>query len=271
MRQICDDFAAEADDLDRIVSAADADWSTPTPAPGWTVADQIGHLWFFDQRAAMALSDPDAFAADAEVLLASMAATGGTELSVELSRTMAAGDLLDGWRGGRARLIDLARSVDPSTRVPWYGPAMGARSFITARLMETWAHGQDIVDALGARREPTDRLRHVAHIGVGARPYSFAVNGREAPAAPVHVGLRGPSGDTWTWGPDAAPDRVTGDALDFCLAVTQRRHLDDVALQIEGGTAREWMSIAQSFAGPPGAGRTSGQFARPPTDGSTGA
>ena len=146
--------------------------------------------------------------------------------------------------------------------MPWYGPAMGARSFITARLMETWAHGQDVVDALGAERPPTDRLRHVAHIGVGARPFSYVANGREPNPAPIRVELVGPHGDDWTWGPEDAPDRVTGPALDFCLLVTQRRHRDDVAVVAEGAAADEWLDIAQSFAGPPGEGRRPGQFAR---------
>ena len=61
---------------------------------------------------------------------------------------------------------------------------MSARSFLTARLMETWAHGQDVVDALGADRPPTDRLRHVAHIGVGARAFSYVANGVTMPDEP---------------------------------------------------------------------------------------
>jgi uncharacterized protein (TIGR03084 family) len=127
--------------------------------------------------------------------------------------------------------------------------------------METWAHGQDIADALGVVRSPTDRLRHVAHIGVGARAFSFAAHGRSTPETPVRVELLAPGGETWTWGPPDAGDRVTGPAQDFCLVVTQRRHLDDSALLIEGPVAADWMSIAQAFAGPPGPGRQPGQFA----------
>jgi uncharacterized protein (TIGR03084 family) len=138
---------------------------------------------------------------------------------------------------------------------------MGARSFITARLMETWAHGQDVVDALGAHREPTDRLRHVAHIGVGARPFSYVTNGRQPNEAPIRVELVAPSGAEWTWGPEDAADRVTGPALDFCLLVTQRRHRADVDVVADGPNADEWLDIAQSFAGPPGTGRRPGQFA----------
>jgi uncharacterized protein (TIGR03084 family) len=169
-------------------------------------------------------------------------------------------ELLAAWRADRLGLLTLARGVDPSSRVPWYGPSMAARSFITARLMETWAHGQDIVDAVGAERPPTARLKHVAHIGVRARPFSYAINGRELPAGEVYVGLDAPDGDRWEWGASDV-DRVTGPALDFCLAVTQRRHLADTALVVEGPGAQEWMSFAQAFAGDPGAGRSPGQFA----------
>jgi uncharacterized protein (TIGR03084 family) len=139
--------------------------------------------------------------------------------------------------------------------VPWFGPAMSAASSLTARLMETWAHTQDIADTLGVAREPTARLRHVAHIGVGARAFSYAVHGKPAPSAPVRVELVGPSGATWAWGPEQAGDRITGPALDFCLLVTQRRHRDDVDLSIEGPAATEWMAIAQAFAGTAGSGR----------------
>jgi len=132
---------------------------------------------------------------------------------------------------------------------------MSAASSLTARIMETWAHTQDIADALGVTREPTSRLRHVAHIGVGARAFSYAVHGKALPQAPVRVELTGPDGDLWAWGPADAADRVTGPALDFCLLVTQRRHRDDLALVIQGPAATEWMSIAQAFAGTAGTGR----------------
>jgi len=139
---------------------------------------------------------------------------------------------------------------------------MSAASSLTARIMETWAHTQDIADALGVSREPTGRLRHVAHIGVGARGYSFAVRGKPAPSVPVRVelipptnGRPVPAGPAWAWGPQDAADRITGPALDFCLLVTQRRHRDDVDLTIEGQAAQEWMAIAQAFAGAAGTGR----------------
>lgn len=258
MDPICDDLADEHASLDALVTPLDeATWDRATAAAGWSIRDQVSHLWFFDQRATMALTDPGEFAADMQRLLAS----GGTEASVVPGRSLTGAELLTAWRHDRGRLLEVSRGVDPSTRVPWYGPSMAARSFVTARLMETWAHGQDVADALGVVREPTDRLRHVAHIGVRARPFSYAINGMTMPEVDVHVALTTPSGETATWGSPTAADVVRGPMLDFCLVVTQRRHRADTALDIVGPAAIEWMSIAQAFAGEPGGGRVPGQFA----------
>jgi uncharacterized protein (TIGR03084 family) len=132
---------------------------------------------------------------------------------------------------------------------------MNALSFATARLMEYWAHGQDVADALGVRRQPTDRLRHICHLGVRTRGFSFANRGLPAPEGEVYVELAAPDGTTWTWGDPAAPDRVAGPAEDFALLVTQRRHRADVHLTVTGEAARAWLEVAQAFAGPPGPGR----------------
>ncbi len=257
MELICDDLVDEHSQLDDVLAElTESQWGLATASAGWAIRDQVSHLWFFDQRALMALTDPDEFADDAKKLMSS----GGTEVSVGPGRTMSGWELIEAWRSDRSRLVQVARGVDASTRVPWYGPAMGARSFITARLMETWAHGQDVHDALGVTREATERLRHVAHIGVRARPFSYAIRQMELPDDDVYVALTTPSGDTATWGLPTAVDSVRGPMLDFCLVVTQRRHRADTALDISGPAAEEWMAIAQAFAGAPGPGRTPGQF-----------
>ncbi len=259
MRSICDDLDAEHNSLDGLVAGlGDAQWLMETPSPGWAIRDQISHLWFFDLRALMALEDPAAFAADAQWL----SENGGTEASVVPGRSIEPAELIRSWRDDRRRLIDVAVTLDPSQRVPWYGPPMAARSFITARLMETWAHGQDVADALGTVRQPSARLRHVAHIGVRARPFSYAINGLSPPAVDVAVRLTGPDGEQWEWGPaDEQPENlVSGSALDFCLVVTQRRNVADTRLAVDGDAAAEWMSIAQAFAGGTGTGREPGQF-----------
>ena len=258
METICNDLAAEHDALDALVAPlAPADWDMATPAEGWTIRDSVSHLWFFDGTATLAVTDADAFAESTRTVLA---AAGGDPSSA-LGRAMTPEQLLVAWRRDRAKLIAALAPLDPSTRVPWYGPAMAARSFATARLMETWAHGQDVADALGAVRPATDRLRHVAHIGVRARPFSYVTRGKTVPEVDIRVELVGPSGDVWEWGDPAAADRVTGPALDFCLVATQRRHVADTRLAAVGDAAVEWLSIAQTFAGPPGPGRAPGQFA----------
>jgi uncharacterized protein (TIGR03084 family) len=106
-------------------------------------------------------------------------------------------------------------------------------------------------------------MRHVADLGIRALRYTYTVNGLPVPADPVRVELEGPDGARWTWGPPDAANRVTGTALDFCLLVTQRRHRDDTALEVTGDTARQWMSIAQAFAGPAGPGRPPSGAAAP--------
>jgi uncharacterized protein (TIGR03084 family) len=255
MQQICRDLAAEHADLDRVVASLEApDWDRPTPADGWSVRDQISHLGYFDRTAVLAVREPAEFARSVERLVA-----GGVDASVEPGREMTPVELLSWWRDGRHELLSALEPLDPSTRVPWYGPPMGARSFATDRLMETWAHGQDVVDALGLARAPTDRLRHVAHIGVRARPFSYAVRGLDAPIRPVAVVLTGPAGDRWAWH-EEADESITGPALDFCLVVTQRRHPADTDLEAHGDLAVEWLGLAQAFAGPPGPGRKAGQF-----------
>ena len=253
MDVLISDLRDETADLERFLGPGG--WDTPTPAEGWTVRDQIVHLAWFDDAAVRAVTSPEEFRAEVR-------ATRGVDPDALVrSRRSMPGEEAGAWfHDARHRLAGVLAGADRAVRVPWYGPDMGLVSFATARLMETWAHGQDVVDGLGAVREPTARLRHVAEIGVRARPWSFAVHGRPVPDAPVRVELSLPDGARWTAGPEDAADAVRGTALDFCLVVTQRRHPADVDLAVSGQVAREWISIAQAFAGPPGVGRRPGQF-----------
>ncbi|HEX6476942.1 MAG TPA: TIGR03084 family metal-binding protein [Acidimicrobiales bacterium] len=254
------DLVAEQEDLDVLVAGlSERGWERSTPAEGWSVGDQIGHLTYFDGAAQRALTAPEQFRAEVEAVLAE----GGdfTERHLAQARAMSSGELLEDWRRGRQGLLTAVARADPRVRVPWYGPPMSLASFVSARLMEAWAHGQDVADGVGVVRSPSDRLRHIAHIGVRSRPFSYTVRGRQPPPEPVAVELVAPSGERWTWDAQGAPDVVRGSALGFCLAVTQRRHVDDTDIVAEGERAREWMQVAQAFAGPPGPGRRPGQFA----------
>ncbi|HZD66340.1 MAG TPA: TIGR03084 family metal-binding protein [Acidimicrobiales bacterium] len=254
MADLADDLAAESAVLrDVLAPLHGPDWGRETPAEGWTIADQVTHLAYFDDVAVESAIRPDEFRAERDRI----EAEGGVDPDAVANRFrhLPGTAVLSWFDQARDRLLASFRPLDPSLRVPWFGPAMSAASSLTARIMETWAHGQDIADTLGVVREPTGRLRHVAHIGVGARDFSYATNGLTAPRAPVRVELTAPGGETWAWGPEGAADRITGPALEFCLLVTQRRHRDDLDLEIAGPAAVEWMRIAQAFAGPPGTGR----------------
>jgi uncharacterized protein (TIGR03084 family) len=271
------DLDAEFGELMAVVGGLDdsaPEWDLPTPAEGWAVRDQISHLAFFDDAGRLAMTDPAAFAEMVERLVA----VSGDPMEVHLAkgRSMGGDGLLDWWGTAHRAMVGEFAGADPSARVPWFGPPMGVLSFISSRLMETWAHGQDVCDALGVDRLPTDRLHHVAHLGVRARPFSYIVRGRDVPEGRIDVVLTGPEGDEWRWeignAGNGAGDgvgashkgdsdqgeavaEVSGSALDFCLVVAQRRNLADTGLEMTGPLAEEWMSIAQAFAGPPGPGR----------------
>ena len=242
------ELRAEQDSLDAVVAGiTETDWVTPTASPGWTVRDQIGHLTYFDGTAAHAITEPARFNADLAALL-----TGGGGLDdATLHRDLGASSLLELWRANRQALAGAAARLDDGDRIPWYGPSMSAKSFLTARLMEAWAHGHDVVDALGADHEPTDRLRHIVRLGYITRGWTYVNRGEEMPAGDVRLELTGPSGAVWRHGGADASDVVRGSAVDFCLVVTQRRHVVDTGLDVTGDAARDWLAKAQAYAGAP--------------------
>ncbi|MGV9712888.1 TIGR03084 family metal-binding protein [Gordonia sp. NPDC003424] len=248
------DLTTESAELDDLVAALDdAGWALPTPAPGWTIAHQIAHLAWTDEAAVLAATDPEGFAEAVEQAMRQP--TGFVDEAAERKAATPPAQLLADWRAGRAALADALRQVPDGVKIPWFGPPMSAASMATARLMETWAHGLDVADALDVTRVPTDRIKAVAHIGVRTRDYAYLVHDKTPPTEPFRYELTAPSGELWTWGPDDAADVVRGPAIDFCELVTQRRHQDDLDLEFIGEHTREWASIAQAFAGPPGPGR----------------
>jgi uncharacterized protein (TIGR03084 family) len=262
VREVLNDLVAEQDELDQILADVDeASWSLPTPSPGWTVADQIAHLTYFDATAALAIRDPDGFISHRAELVSAMADPEAVDrLVMGPLRTLTVDGLRTEWRLNRAALAADGSTLGDDTRVEWYGPSMGARSFLTARLMEAWAHGQDILDALGLDRTPTDRLKHIAQLGVITRGWSYINRGLPVPDGQVSVSLMAPSGAIWDWSKDGAEASISGPALDFCLVVTQRRHVDDTRLDVTGHLAREWMVAAQAFAGGATDGPAAGSF-----------
>jgi uncharacterized protein (TIGR03084 family) len=254
-----DELARDLESETRVLQAilddlTDEQWTWPTPAPGWSITDQVSHLARADEVAVLSATDRAGF--DALTARENESSESRTERWAREYRDRSPAELKDWFALARAELGATFRVHDPSRRVPWYGPDMSAAAALTARIMETWAHGRDIADTLGAAWAPTPGLRQVAHLCVRALPNSFRARGRPEPQEPVYVALTAPDGEVWEWGPPDATNRVTGDAVELCLVATQRRHADDTHLTAEGPVAVEWLTIAQAFAGPPGVGRT---------------
>ena len=247
------DLEAEQADLRELLRGIDdAAWHAPTPSAGWTVLHQVRHLAHGEELGRVAATDPAAFGIELERLLADLDAIDrATVAPTEGGPPEAA---MGRWWTAAEGLRAAIAAGPTDTPIAWITGPMSRASFLTARVMETFAHGHDIAVALGAPRTATDRLRHVAHLGVATRGFAFANRGLEPPARAARVELTGPGGDLWTWGPEDAEDIVSGPALDFCLVVTKRRHRGDTALHASGPDAERWLAIAQCFAGPPSDG-----------------
>ena len=249
LTELLDDLRAEQADLAGYVDRAEL--ALAVPAEPWDVRDTVSHLLVGDEKALLAATDPEGFQAELPQVIADPQGfidswlTAGTDLDKPA--------LMTRWYDGLRALTAALAALEPGTKVPWYGPPMSPASFATARLMEYWAHGQDVVDALGERREPTARLRHICHLGFRTRGFSYAVRGLEVPEGPVRLTLKAPDGATWEWG--SGDDAVLGSAEDFCLRVTQRRHRADTDLVATGPLADSWLDVAQCFAGLPTDGR----------------
>jgi uncharacterized protein (TIGR03084 family) len=258
--QVLADLTDEGDQLDSAVDVLDeASWRTPVPAEGWDIATTIVHLAWTDECAIAAGTDKVAW--DDLVLRAIADPEGFVDAEAFAGAKAPAAEILARWRASRPALVRMLRDYPTGEKLPWYGPPMSPASMATARFMETWAHALDVYDAMIStgsiheRPRPTDRIRHVAHLGVRTRDFAFGVHGLQPPGEEFRVELTAPSGETWVWGPEGAAQSVVGSAYDFCLRVTQRRHRADLDLVATGRDADKWLDIAQAFAGPAGTGR----------------
>ncbi|GLF98801.1 TIGR03084 family metal-binding protein [Streptomyces yaizuensis] len=260
LQNVLKDLTAAADETDRMVAGlTDEQWALDTPAPGWTVTQQIAHLSFIFRLAGTAASDPAAFRAMTEAAQKDFNAAVNAALNAYPLATPRA--VLDRWRTERAACVDALAAVPPERPVPWLVNPLPPAVLACAGIMETFAHGQDVADALGLRREPADWLRHLVGFAVLTRDFGYQSRGLTPPAEPFRFELTAPSGAIWAHGPEDAADRITGPAHDFCLLVTRRRHRDDLDLTATGAAADHWLGIAQAYRGPAGPGRAPGQFA----------
>ncbi len=251
--QQADDFRAECDALAEVLEPlGDEGSETRTLFKGWTLHDVIAHLHIFNWAADASIHQPPSFRSFMEVL--------GTGRKKGLSLREVTDEWFDGtrnraayevWRDYYPGMCDRLAGIDPKQRVEWAGPSMSIRSSITARQMETWAHGQEVFDVLGRERSEQDRIKNIVVLGLNTFGWTYAVRKLDVPEAVPHLRLQAPSGETWVWNEAEAANRVEGTAVDFCRVVTQVRNLADTELLVDGDVAKEWMGMAQCFAGPP--------------------
>ena len=239
------DFLDETKALGALLAdAPDAAFGEATQFKGWTVNDVIRHLHFWNRAAGLQLTD------EPELVRTLGAIGAGGMRAVEREVVPQAGQALrEAWLETAGQIAALYESADPKARLKWAGPDMSARSSITARLMETWAHGQEVYDHLGVERIDQDRIRNIAHLGVSTFGWTYQVRRMEVPPALPYVRLTAPSGAIWTWGEEGAANSVTGSATEFCQVVTQVRNIADTRLVVRGPVATQWMAMAQCFAG----------------------
>ena len=252
MLQQIKDFRDEVDELAALLTAMPARaWTAPSGFKRWTPEDVVQHLHHSDLMAIASADGVEAFA----VFRADMAALRARGMSnVEATRERLGNpqgiELLELWQRTALVLCDRLSGLAPETRMPWAGPGMGLRMFATARQMETWSHAQAIYDLLGVERPAASpRLRNIAEIGVRTFGWTFKNRNQEPPGPQPEVRLEAPCGDLWIW--PGADGVVAGGALEFCQVVAQTRNVADTALQVDGAVARQWMALAQCFAGPP--------------------
>ncbi|MFD7641919.1 TIGR03084 family metal-binding protein [Kitasatospora sp. NPDC059795] len=251
MQDVCVDLAAEGSELARLVAGlSPGQWSEPTPAAGWTVRHQVAHLALVARLIDLAVREPAAFTAETAPVRDDLDAGLTTLLAAHLAEPVP--ELLRHWAEWRAAAEKGLAATPRREEVPWLVGPLPASVLAAGGLMELFAHGQDIRDALGVPVDLTDRIGHIAYLGTRTRDLAYRVRGLEPPAEPFRFELTGPSGVAWAFGPEDAEQRISGPAADFCLLVTRRRHRDDLALTAVGAVADHWLGIAQTYAGRPG-------------------
>ena len=251
------DFKDESEVLYQLLAPLeDADFERKTQFKGWTIHDVIAHLHLFNWAAEESIRDGDSFTrfyqGFGEQRRAGMTMMEATDRWLDDNAGGARNRaLLEVWRELYLGMAERLADVDPKMRVKWAGPDMSVRSSLTARLMETWAHGQEVFDLLGEERIEHDRIKNIAVLGMNTFGWTFKNRGLDVPEDVPYVRLVAPSGEIWEWKGPSESNRIDGSAVEFCQVVAQTRNIADTELAVTGETATRWMSFAQCFAGPP--------------------
>jgi uncharacterized protein (TIGR03084 family) len=246
-----DDYRAECRSLYELLADTDL-WDTPTLFKGWTPHDVIGHLHLSDVAAQATLRSREEFGEFVDHLKrARVSGRSPRDYTRDWLADLDGPALLERWFAFSGSLCEFSRDLDPKSRIAWWGPDMSVRSCMTARQMETWAHGQAIFDMAGRVRTDQDRIKNVAVMGMNTFNWAFQNRGLTPPLEKPYVRLIAPSGTIWEWNEAESANAIRGSATGFCQVVAQTRNVADTDLHVAGSVATAWMSIAQCFAGPP--------------------
>ncbi|MBT8206994.1 MAG: maleylpyruvate isomerase family mycothiol-dependent enzyme [Acidimicrobiia bacterium] len=252
MREILADLVAEQQALDQYLQRIrERDWNAPTPAKGWDVRATVSHLAYTENFAGQAMEHGQSVIDDANI----------TDIDEWTARGVNEGkdkryqEVIEWWRHGRAAVVDQLYRRLPSDRVPWVYGDMSAKSLATMRLMETWAHGLDIKDAVPVKisedeEDPTadtPRLRHVAWLAHRTLPRAFELAGEEYPASGIRVELVGPNYARWVYGPEDSEHVIKGIAGDFCRVAVCRMSADDTGLKAISESAETALRVIKAY------------------------
>jgi uncharacterized protein (TIGR03084 family) len=254
MREILSDLVAEQQSLDQFLQRIhERNWKLPTPAKGWSIQDTVSHLAFTETFAARAIEEGQTFI-DAEQVTD---IDEWTARGVEAGRGKRYQEVIEWWRNGRASVVDALSRMDASDRIPWVVSSVSAKGFATLRLMETWAHGLDIKEAMDGRlpvnedeeEEETDspRLRHVAWLAHRMLPFAFEQAGETYPDQGIRVQLMGPRYASWVYGPRETDQVIKGIASEFCRVAVHRVDVTDTGLKAIGDDAETALRVIRAY------------------------
>jgi uncharacterized protein (TIGR03084 family) len=243
VREILSDLVAEQQFLDQFLQRLVAkDWERPTPAKGWSIRDTISHLADTAELAADALNGGNRI----ETYRTAPNLDTLRQEAVKKGRKMRYQDVIEWWRGGRAKVIEPLSRMDADLRIDWIAGSMKARTFATMRLMETWAHGLDIYAAMKHPVEDTARLRHICFLGWKTLPYAFKV--ADMDYSPVRVEVMGPGYAKWVYGPADTDQMIKGPAGEFArLAVRRIKRRDAKNLKATGESAEAALEVVRAY------------------------
>lgn len=244
------DFKIESDALYSVMSnLGDADFRESTQFKGWTLNDVLEHLHMWNWAANESYVNEGGFSTFIDTVITETKGGSLKPFERKWIDGLSGRDLLETWRVFYTKMALTFESVDPKIRLKWAGPTMSARSSISARLMETWAHGQEVFDHLGVVRRDGDHIKSIVVLGINTFEWTYVTRGEVTPGPLPYVRLTSPFGELWEFGSVSNTEFVEGLATEFCEVVTQVRNVADTRLRVAGGVALDWMSKAQCFAG----------------------